>query len=204
MANQTMTGTTRYPLQTRQQVDVSVPTMDVGKWTPPTYAETPEYAPLGWQMAGVRGSRFGPPTQASVTRGPSDADRQMQRMALEKAALELDAAQAANRPLPSAMRMGPAGQWGMYVDPSQLTAAQQMAGLTGGMYGSPSGGDWRGRATMFGGLSPAQTPMQGPEISGLASLREQQAAADKYLSSVNPNRELYMAQLAAQAAQRKG
>lgn len=85
MANQTMTGTTRYPLPTRQQVDVSVPTMDAGKWVAPTYAETPEYAPLGWQMAGVRGSRFGPPpTQSTSTRGPSDLERAMQRAAMEK------------------------------------------------------------------------------------------------------------------------
>jgi len=85
MANQMMTGTTRYPLPTRQQVDVSVPTMDAGKWVAPTYAETPEYAPLGWQMAGVRGSRFGPPVQSKSTRGPSDMEKQIQRMAMEEA-----------------------------------------------------------------------------------------------------------------------
>jgi len=153
-----MTGRTQYPSFEQQQTTVTGPAYEVNPWKPIPYEKTLEFAPLQsqWQAAGIRGMQ--PTTHASTTPGMTDAQRQMERMALEKAQLEMDAAQAANRPLQSAMRMGSAGQWGMYVDPSQLTAAQQMAGLTGGMYGTPGGGDWRGRSTMFGGLNAAPLP----------------------------------------------
>jgi hypothetical protein len=84
------------------------------------------------------------------------------------------------------MRMTQSGRFGMYVDPATLSKRDQAGGIVGGMYGTPSGGDWAGRNSMFGGLRAAETPSAAPQIGELSQLREAEAIRRQRQQAQNP------------------
>jgi len=80
------TGATTYPNPNQMQTNVQGPAYEVAPWKPIEYAATPEYAPLSWQMQGIRGGW--PPTTHNTRAfnvDPRIAELKAQQAALAEA-----------------------------------------------------------------------------------------------------------------------